>query len=141
MESSGALEKNNQSFTIYADDEAHCLTAMNMVFTEIQLGQRLLTFDGGQKVIDYFKDLLEALDVEESEDENSIESCPSSQPVSLLILDSVMPGVNGFDVAEKVKQLFDAFQIKNSKANIIRPLFVFLSQSDYNHTFKLMLFE
>ena len=35
MESSGALEKNNQSFTVYADDETHFLTAMDKVFSEI----------------------------------------------------------------------------------------------------------
>ena len=60
-------------------------------------------------MIDYFNNLLEALDTDESDDGSSIESCPFSQPVSLLILDQVMPDVNGFEVAGEVKKLFENF--------------------------------
>ena len=70
LNDSGAIQKNQQSFSIYVDDETHSIEAVSKVFKEMNLDKRLMTFQGGQEVIQYFKDLLTALEIEDSDSED-----------------------------------------------------------------------
>ena len=80
--------------------------------------------------------------MEDSDGEGSIvEACPISQPVSLLLLDQVMPTTNGFQVAQQVLSMFNTFQENNKSANIIRPIIVLVSQFEYDMTTAKVLSE
>ena len=83
-----------------------------MSFTDIGMSDQLLSYSNGKEVIDYFKSLLDDL---ESLGFDKEEQQAPVQPVSLLVLDSSLPGDNAQVVTQAVMNMFEQLNARHAR--------------------------
>ena len=96
MDQHGLLSENlNSGNIVFADDQFVNQQFMQMSFNDLGLQSKLKIFSNGVETVEYFSNILSHPGLLESK-----------QPISLLILDINMPGLNGFECAKQIKQLY-----------------------------------
>ena len=80
---------------VFADDQFVNQQFMQMSFLDLGLASKLIIFSNGSEVVNYFTNLLDQPVVSQMK-----------QPISLLILDINMPGLNGLECAANIKKQY-----------------------------------
>ena len=104
------------SVIVYVDDKIESQDRMKAKLESLGLSFRLVIFDDGRQVVNYFATLLNS-------QKFSTPGQQMKQVVSLLITELNLPGLNGNEVIVQIKELFDR------KHNLLRPLMCYLSQA------------
>ena len=100
-------DKKSPGLVVYADDQMIHQQQMKTHFREVGIPDKLLLFQDGMQVTEYFDFILD--DIEESPEEETV------QPVTLLLLDINMQPMGGMEALKLVK---NKYQQLNSKLNL-----------------------
>ena len=83
------------SSVVYADDQFVNQQFMRLNFEDFSLQSKLVQFSNGLETVNFFETLLE-----------NPSNLKSKCPIRLLILDINMPGLNGLQCNERVRELY-----------------------------------